>query len=335
MRIVRYTPEMFPSLQPIATPQSGLIDRAFVDYYYTTREHCQLYLAVDAQGTAIGSIGIERMPFEYRGERHDIAFGSNFMAAHSGVGGFLYLTWMKSAPMAMVFGGSVDTHNILKAQNWTYYPDVPIYHANHRFAPRAGESRLRRLAKRVLRAGLGSGDIRRRVAALNTPPIEVREHQEYHDALVSMPSPFLLRLAPDLEYLRWRYALDLPFATYRLFEIAVAGSAIGYVILHERANRVVVAHADGSDARLLAVGILKAALLVTECDRKPRAIRLTSSHPEMQAVFEQAGMRAAEQGRAFALKSRRGTPLFPPDTSGWLINFDWGDNSLRPPFGRD
>jgi hypothetical protein len=97
---------------------------------------------------------------------------------------------------------------------------------------------------------------------------------------------------------------------------------------------VVVAHADGSDARLLAAGILKAALLVTERDTKAREIRLTSSHPEMQAVFEASGMRAAEQGRSLALKSRRGAPPFAQDTTGWLINFDWGDNSLRPPFGR-
>jgi hypothetical protein len=91
MRLVRYTPEMFPSLQRFTTPQSGLSDRSFVDYYYATREHCQLYLALDQDGSVIGSIGIEQMPFEYRGQRQTIAFGSNFNASHSGVGGFLYL----------------------------------------------------------------------------------------------------------------------------------------------------------------------------------------------------------------------------------------------------
>lgn len=333
MRIVRYTPEMFPAVQRFAAPHSGLSDRSFADYYYATREQCQLHLALDEQGGVIGSIGIERMPFEYHGQRQDVAFGSNFYAAHSGVGGFLYLTWMKSAPVAMVFGGSRDTHNILRAQNWTYYPEVRIYKANVRYAPRAGENMARSVAKRLLRTVLGGGDIRKRVAALKTP-IEVREQHEYPASLATLPSAFTLRLAPDLDYMRWRYALDLPFARYRLFEIAAAEGLIGYVILHECANRVVVSHADGSDARLLAAGILKALALVTERDSKPRAILLTSSHPEMQAVFEASGMIAAPQGRQFALKSRRGAPLFSQDTSRWLVNFDWGDNSLRPPFGR-
>jgi len=335
MRLVRYTPEMFPSLQRFATPQSGLSDRSFVDYYYATREQCQLHLALDQDGTVIGSIGIELMPFEYRGQQQTIAFGSNFNASHSGVGGFLYLKWMKSAPIAMVFGGSSDTHNILRAQNWTYYPDVPVYHGNRRFEPHAGESLARRFAKRILRAGLGSGDVARRVAALKVPPIEIREQREYRDQLATLPSPFSLRLAPDLEYLRWRYSLDLPFARYRLFEIAVADDPIGYVILHERANQVVVSHADGSDARLLAAGIMKAVAFVIEGDLKPRKVLLTSTHPEMRAVFEASGMRAGEQGRPFALKSQRGTALFPQDTMSWSINFDWGDNSLRPPFGRE
>jgi hypothetical protein len=167
------------------------------------------------------------------------------------------------------------------------------------------------------------------------PPIEIREQREYRDQLATLPSPFLLRLAPDLEYLRWRYSLALPFAKYRLFEIAAADSTIGYVILHERANQVVVSHADGSNARLLAAGIMKAVAFVIEGDFNPRKIVLTSTHPEMRAVFEASGMRPTRQGRPFALKSQRGTPLFSQDTMSWSINFDWGDNSLRPPFGRD
>ena len=64
-------------------------------------------------------------------------------------------------------------------------------------------------------------------------------------------------------------------------------------------------------------------------------LRAVRSALEMQAVFEASGMRAAGQGRPFALKGQRGTALFPQDTMSWLINFDWGDNSLRPPFGRE
>ena len=80
---------------------------------------------------------------------------------------------------------------------------------------------------------------------------------------------------------------------------------------------------------------MKAAALVIAQDTKPREIQLSSTHPEMQAVFEACGMRAARQGRPFALKGQRGTALFAQDTTNWLVNFDWGDNSLRPPFGRD
>lgn len=335
MRLVRYTPGMFASLRNIATPQSGLSDRSFVDYYYATRNECQLHLAMDDEGKVIGSIGIEQMPFEYRGERQTIAFGSNFCAAHSGVGGFLYLVWMKSAPISMVFGGSQDTHAILRAQSWTYYPDVPVYQANMRYAPHVADGLARSLAKRLLRAMRGGANIGRRVASLEPRAVEVREQREYRDSLAKFSSPFALRLAPDPEYLSWRYALDLPFAKYRLFEIDAGASTVGYVILHERPNRIVVAQADGSDARSLAIGIMKAVANATERDTSPREVLLTSSHPGMRSVFEACGMRAAVKGRPFALKSRRNAPLFERDTSGWLINFDWGDNSLRPPFGRD
>lgn len=335
MRLVRYTPDLFASLQRIATPESALSDRRFVDYYYATREGCQLHLAVDEQDAVIGSIGIEQMPFEYRGQRMDIAFGSNFQAAHSGVGGFLYLTWMKSAPVSMVFGGSADTHEILRAQKWTYYPEVRVYQANMRYAPRTGENLARRAARGLLRAAFGSRDIRKQVAALKTPPLEVREQRELSAALTSLRSPFALRLAPDLEYLRWRYALDLSFVKYRLFEIQAADGLAGYVILHERPRRVVVAHADGRDATLLAAGIMKAVAQVIAYDSTPREILLTTTHPGMQTVFESCGLRPAAQGRPFALKSRRGTLAISQDTSNWLVNFDWGDNSLRPPFGRD
>jgi hypothetical protein len=209
-----------------------------------------------------------------------------------------------------------------------------MYQANMRYAPRAGDNLPRRIAKRLLRAGLGGPDIRKRVAALESTPIQVREQREYRAALATLVSPFTLRLAPDPEYLGWRYALDLPFAKYRLFEITAGEGLAGYVILHERTNRVVVAQADGSEAKSLAIGIMKAVAQVTENDSSPREILLTSTHPAMQAVFVECGMSVAGQGRPFVLKSRRGTSPIAQDTSNWLINFDWGDNSLRPPFGR-
>jgi len=124
MRLVEYTPADFDDLLRAVgrmTSALSLRHRPFVDHYYTAWPGCRLYLARDDSGEIIGMLGIDRMPFRY-GERDlVIGAGSNFEALQKGVGGLLYFQWLKSCPLALVFGGSTDTHHIIAARKWTYY----------------------------------------------------------------------------------------------------------------------------------------------------------------------------------------------------------------------
>ena len=204
MRVVRYVPELFPSLRALTTPRSGLSHQPFVDHYYCSRPACQLHLLFDKDGTTIGSIGIERMPFEYRGQRQEIAFASNLIALAPGAGGVLYLTWVKSSPVSMVFGGSPDTHRILRAQKWTYYPGVLTWRANRRYSPHSDESFARRLAQRVLRATGRKIDVKGRGAQWFPAALEVQEQRDYHDELSALPRDGMVRgvMMPDYGRLR-------------------------------------------------------------------------------------------------------------------------------------
>jgi hypothetical protein len=332
MRLVRYTPELFPALRPLGPPRSGLSHQPFVDHYYATREECQLQVLFGQDDATIGCIGIELMPFAYRDEPKTIAIATNYFALSSGAGGVLYLSWVKRAPISMVFGGSEDTHRILQAQKWTYYSGVQTWRANRRYPVHPGESMPRRLAKAVLRATTRKVDVVGRGARLFPASLEVHEELDYRDELASLPSPFTFRLAPDVAYLRWRYGLKLPFARYRLFTITLDKKLTGYVVLQDRKDEIVVSHMDGTDAALLALGTMKAIAAMSENDAHRRGILLTSAHPDMQRVFESFGLRPDSGTRSLVMRGPKGAQPFPADTSNWLTNFDWGDNSLRPPF---
>lgn len=335
MRLVRYTPDRYPQVARVATPRSGLSHEPFVNHYYATREACQLHLLFDDRHEIAGTIGIELMPFEYGGVPHTVAVASNLQSFMPGAGGYLYVRWIKASSVAMVFGGSPETHRILRNQKWTYYSGVRTYYANWRYPAHPDERLLRSLAKTALRWSSIPRDISSRIQRTSPAAVTVDEKWAYDDSLLPQgQSPFAFRMAPSLEYLRWRYGLNLSFARYRLFSIADAGRPVGYVVIHDRKDQVVVSHADGTDAQLLAFGILKALVSATAADPHRRGIYLTSSHEQMQRIFEAAGLRPARADRDLAMLARAGATRFPPDTSRWLTNFDWGDNSLRPPFGR-
>ena len=331
MRLLRYSPDMFGLLKSITPSGSGLSHEAFVNYYYATRPECALHVLVDGRGAPVGTVGVERMPFEYDGRPHTFGFASNLFGAVPAAGGYLYLHWMKSAPIGMVFGGSADTHRILRAQHWTYYSGIGTYRLNWTYPVQEGESGRHRIVKAVLRRASKDLNWAERAASVCAASVSAREEREYRNEMIAMSSAFTLRLAPDLSYLRWRYALDIPFARYRVFTIYEGSALIGYVVIRDRSDHVIVAHADGTNPRLLAMGILRAVVAATE-GRSRCGLMTTSSHPEMQQVFLAAGFRKRRAERPLALGAIRGRVDLDADTSGWMVSYEWGDNALRPPF---
>jgi hypothetical protein len=336
MPLVPYTPDAFDSLRVAAQRLrvKSLAHRPFVDYYYTQNPWCDLCLLRDEDGSVSGTIGVDRMPFA-AGERSlTLGFASNYHAARPGSGGYLYLHWMKAAPFGLVFGGSEDTHRILRGQRWTYFPGVRTYALNATPYEGPGEPSWRRWAKRLLarfrRVDLGG--LVRQVPREVRARLSVQEEKRFTEDMLPHTSPFSFRFAPCLDYLRWRYPTRVSFVRYRLFRVLTGGRSTGYVVLNESPDRLLVAQCDGEEARTLAWAVLLSLAQASERDTRHREVALTCSHAEMRQVYQHVGFRPRGADRPFAIGSRQGPVDLPPDTSRWLINFDWGDNGLRAPF---
>jgi len=333
MRIVEYTPQRFDLLNSLVarTASRNLGDRRFVDHYYASSSWCRLYLLVSGEECVVGALGIERMPFCYGDQNFTVGFGTNYYSLEAGAGGFLFLHWMKSCDVGISFGGSPDAHQLIRSQRWPYFDGVGFYLLNKPYESYCTDSAMKRSAKWVARHAT-----RRRVSryAKNVPSrilnsLSVREENRYSSDLLPCSSPFEFRFSPDAEYLDWRYNTRLPFVRYRLFRVLSGAKSIGYVVLNEQQDRVLVSQCDGEDPELLAWGVVLSVLQVTRDDQSSRTVVLTCCHPAMQQIFESFGFRK-DSSHPFALGSPRKKlgPVAGSDTSNWLVNYDWGDNGL-------
>jgi hypothetical protein len=339
MRLVQYTPEQFGSLRQFVGRlglELGMAHAPFVNYYYGTQKWCRLYLSIAPDGRILATYGMETMPFEYNHCEVTIGFGSNHYSLQPGAGLFLLASTNDSCPNRGIFGGSADAHKLVRALKWRYFEGIKVYVLNRPYEAYPGDGWLRAAAKsladRFARVnlsrfadGLPSG-----VAG----HVSVKEEQVFTRDLLPDESPFLFRFAPTSEYLNWRYNTALSFVRYRIFRILNDRQTFGYVVINETPQKVMVAHCDGIDAQILAYGVLLSVLAVGREDRAPRSVVLASCHPTMQEVYRQFGFRPQPVERPFGLGNLNGGawPEFAPDTSSWLVNFDWGDNGLRPPF---
>jgi hypothetical protein len=332
-----YTPQDFEELKAFASTlerHSSLTHRSFVDHYYTGNEWCRLFLFEEAPGTIVGTLGLDLMRFESRGHGWTLGFGSNFNSVKPGIGGLLYLTWLRSCPAGLVFGGSAEAHALYQREGWKYYSGVKTFVLNRPYDLAPGEGALKRGAKRVLRR-LRRRPISRRASRIPETvrhDLRVMETTWSQDLLPKEAPAFTLRMSAPLPYLVWRYGLDLSFVRYRLFRILKGDEVHGYVVLNDSPTKILVAHCDGTDPRTLAWGILLALLEVGGRDQVPRTVLLASSHPGMQEVFLSFGFKPERQERPLAVGSKSGPVDLERDTSKWLVSFDWGDNGLRSPF---
>ena len=133
MRIVEYTPDRFESLRRAAermAPGMSLHHRPFVDYYFTTRDWCKLYLLLSDDESIAATMGWERMRFEYEGRELILAFGSSFWSLQKGAGGYLFMQWLKDCPIGLTFNGTAYTQHIMKHLKWTYFEGIRDFHLN-------------------------------------------------------------------------------------------------------------------------------------------------------------------------------------------------------------
>jgi hypothetical protein len=334
MKLEEYTPARFELLAGTmarAGRASSLTVREFVDYYYAGGPWCRLYLAIDGDELA-GMIGSESMPFLFGERPVTLGLGSNYHSLKPGVGGALYLQWLKSCDLGVVHGGSADTHKILASQKWTYLEGVETSYLNRHISPvRAGEPPHRVLLKRLARLAPVGTSLRRSAAHLVDQAAregyELAEAREYTEDLAALPSGFVNRVRPELDYLRWRYGLDLSFARYRLFRLTQRGRLAAYVVLNDGRDQVLVAHSDAIDERALTLGVVLALVALEREAGQRRRVIATTSQKALREALAACGFRP--QPRAFAVGSLRRTISIPTDAAQWLVNFDWTDNGLR------
>jgi hypothetical protein len=345
MPIIEYTPELFDDLQEMVEcvpANMNLNHRPFVDYYYATRPWCKLYLYVSDSGKVLGTLGRELLRFEHQceGEVREvrIRIGSNWFSLQSGVGG--ELTKFSAAANPNSFGmtlmASRKALTVLAHYGWVPIPGVRGYFLNGPCSLYPGKSWWKRTMNATIRllGGTSISKFARRIAAEVSERISVREESSYSEDLLPRRSPFVFRFAPSVEYLGWRYNLSLTFVRYRLFRILAGGGTIGYVILNEARNHIMVAQCDGEEATALAYGILMAVVEAGSKDERPRTVFLSCCHAEMRRVFEQFGFRTKPWGGDLPFAFRTIPPQLDVSagTAKWLVNYDWCDNGLQAPF---
>lgn len=68
-------------------------------------------------------------------------------------------------------------------------------------------------------------------------------------------------------------------------------------------------------------------------DQEPRTVFLACCHSEMEKIFRAFGFREQRGGDIpFAFRTPPPHVDLSLGASHWLVNFDWGDNGVRPPF---
>lgn len=337
MAIVEYTPELFDDLKQMVSRVSGnmnLAHRPFVDYYYASRSWCKLYLYLSDSGRVMGTLGRELLRFEYESREITIKIGSNWYSLEPGVGGQLTKFSAQANPnsFGMTLMASRKALKVLQHYGWVPLPGIMGYFLNgcslypRTWWKRAANSIIRQFAGKTIPSLIS------RIPPDVSARITICEEHCYSPDLLPRRSPFKFRFAPTVEYLNWRYNLSLSFVRYRLFRILVAGTSLGYVIINESPQQIMVAQCDGEDANALAYGILLAILQVGGKDQSPRTVFLSCSHLEMRRVFEQFGFKPWLRGDLpFAFRTLPPN-LDPALSCKWLVNYDWSDNGLQAPF---
>jgi hypothetical protein len=339
LQVVRYTPAMFGRVAAQLSkvrPDHPLCFRGFVDAYYASSEFCQLNVALDEEGEIAAVQGVEWAPFEDRGKKLKLGIGSNFRAFRRGGGACLLMSWFRSCDAALVFGGSADMHSMMDKAGWRYFTGINDMLMNRRLSPGRKDGVLKGLAKRFLRSAPGRrslasladrlpGALRRGVSAAEVDVID--------EDLLDFSSAFGFRLAPDRRYLAWRFGPEVPYVRYRTLRITRDGRYVGYAVLLDRAERVVVAHADGSEPVALAAGIVKAISAIAQGARDLREAAVTSAHPAMQQLFAKVGfVHKPRWDRPLALGGLNGAFGVVTPVTEWMASDGWSDGALRPPF---
>ncbi|MCB1064313.1 MAG: hypothetical protein KDN20_15525 [Verrucomicrobiae bacterium] len=326
MKVVPYTSERFPQLRETVHQMNrglAMSHRPFVDWYYKDNPWSRLYLAID-NDKILGTLGVESIPFQVGERIEKVGFGSNFHVLNDGIGGLLFIRWIRANPNAMVIGGSDDTQRILKGQHWSNPTDLKILTYNAPASSASNQPKALQALKHAIRKWQRKPPLQQRINRLSAvfpPEVAIESITDFTLGNVNFRSAWQVRLAADPAYLNWRYPRD-GAVSYQRFAILSQGASQGYVILIDGPENIVVSLIDATSPEMAHTGTLLA-LAQVQGDRK-KPILLSFSDPILIERFCRSGFRLSSFNSPVWFQH----PLEFPETS-LAINYGLGDNDLR------
>ncbi len=334
-RVVQYEPGLFgilESAQDLPT-FSILRHRAFVDWYYGASEFCRLTMVVGEHENCLACLGSESMTLSAGDVCYRLGCLSSFYAFHPGFGFYGFSAGLQGFDAGLMLGGTQSALAFADRLRWNR-GSISAYCLNISY-PEDPARPVEAVCKRIVNALAARAPLRALPTRLphELQTIQVVEQASYEADLLKFRSCFAPRIEFSTAHLTWRYALDLPFVRYRLFRAFGADRYLGFIVLQDLPERVLVAHADGIEPGLLAAGIIHSISAVAESDEDRREVMLLSSQPLMEKAFVSVGFhRAPRRGMSFALGNLKGLGALPASTAEWLINYDLGTRGFRRPF---
>jgi hypothetical protein len=160
----------------------------------------------------------------------------------------------------------------------------------------------------------------------------VEEENVFAGDMIPSSSGFSLRFCPTLDHLRWRYSPGLPYIDYHLFRIIRASRSVGYVILGVRKDLTLVSQCDAERPEDAGWAVLHALAALEARGILRLPVMASATHEEVTRIYQNLGFRPSREQRPFWLGPATKVKDMCSNSSTWGINFDWGDNGLRPPF---
>lgn len=328
MQIVPYDPERFPDLcVAVEKMQRGyaMATAEFVDHYYFNNPWCQLQLVVaEDDQSIIGTVGYESIPFLLNGETTSIGFGTNYHTLEKGCGVPLFMKWVRNQAHSMVYNCSEDTNKLTTAQRWNRLDGIQSLSYNAPAHRNPNHSDFTHFLKSTIKGLLRKPPLDKALEkcdSLKNIDVSVTEEDEFQSWMLDFESAFDFRIAPDLEYLRWRFSTDWQLFKYRVFSIKQADEYRGFVVLHDSPDQVYVAHADATSPLELVKGELLALAQVSG----NRPSFLNSSLPAVTEQLQDIGFRIHSNAPCIQFSAK--LPI--DQIKRPALNFALGDNDLR------
>ncbi len=312
---------------------SNLRHRAFVDWYYSSSDFCGLTLLLDDHDHCLACLGNERMTLKVGELGYRLGCLSSFYAFHPGYGFYGFSAALHGADAGFMLGGTDKAIGFVQRLGWDL-GQINAYSLNLTYHEDAGHP-LRNLCKLLVNACVSRVPLHNLETKLpdSLTRVQVIEQSSYADDLLDFPSSFAARFDRPVAHFAWRYALDLPFARYRLFKAFLGSEYIGFVILQDMPEQVLVAESSGSEPKAVAAAILRSISAVARSEEDKREVLLLCSNPAMQRIFVSAGFQYSARRRIqFGFGGLKGRIPAPVGPSEWLVNYDLGGRGLHRPF---